>query len=255
MKIVVMGGSGLIGKKLVKRLRERGHETIPASPSTGVDTVTGDGLASALVNTYAVVDVTNAPVFNDAAIMRFFETSTQHILAAETDADVRHHILLSIIGADRLQDSGYMRAKVAQEKLVRTANVPFTILRATQFFEFLVSIANTNTERDTVHLPSAFVQPVAADDIAATLTDIAVGAPKNDIIELAGPELFRLDELVRQFLSAVQDHRQVTTDNQARYFGAKLEAQSLLPGKNARLGSTRFANWLSEHADLPSRHS
>lgn len=244
MKIVVLGGSGRIGARLVENLSKRGCEAVPASPSSGVDTMTGEGLAGTLANAQVVVDVTNAPASDDAAVMRFFETSTRHILAAETAAHVGHHVLLSVIGADRMQDSGYMRAKVAQESLVKTAAVPFTILRATQFFEFLGVIANANTERENVRLPAALVQPVAAGDVAAALADIVVGSPTNGTVELAGPEQFRLDELVSEYLSAVRDPRQVSTDNQARYFGAELDARTLMPGENAQIGSTRFANWL-----------
>lgn len=250
MKVVVIGGSGLIGTKLVKKLRKQGRETVAASPSTGVNTITGAGLADALVGAEVVVDVTNAPVFDDETVRQFFETSTRHILAAETAAGVSHHVLLSIVGADRLQDSGYMRAKTAQEAMIKTATVPFTILHATQFFEFLGTIADANTVSDTIHIPPVSVQPVAADDVAAALAEIAFGSPANGIIELAGPEQFRFDELVRQFMSAVQDARLVSTDNQARYFGATLDARSLIPGENAQIGSTAFANWLASHPDL-----
>lgn len=251
MKVVVLGGTGLIGSKLVNRLDERGREAIPASPSSGVDTVTGEGLAEVLVNAEVVVDVTNAPASDDAAVMRFFETSTRHILAAETAANVRHHVLLSIVGASRMGDSGYMRAKAAQERLVEAASVPFTILRSTQFFEFLGVIANVNTEANTVRLPAALVQPVAAGNVAAELSEVAAGAPANGAIEIAGPEQFRLDQLVSRYLSAVQDPRQVRTDDRARYFGAQLGARSLLPGENARIGSTGFANWLAGRGELP----
>lgn len=244
MKIVVAGGSGLIGTKLVHRLRERGHESIVASPSSGVDTLTGEGLASALADAQAVVDVTNSPSIEDTAVLKFFEISTRNILTAEKVATVKHHVVLSIVGADRLLDSGYMRAKVAQENLVRANIVPFTILHATQFFEFLGVIAGASTDRNTVRLSSALVQPIAADDVAATLTDIAVGAPINGTIELAGPERFRLDELIRRYLSVIRDPRQVITDPDARYFGAKLEERSLIPDDNPRIGSFRFEHWL-----------
>lgn len=231
MKIVVAGGSGLIGTKLVHRLRERGHETIAASPSSGVDTLTGEGLAGALAGAQAVVDVTNSPAFDDTAVLNFFETSTRNILAAEKVATVKHHVVLSIVGADRLPDSGYMRAKVAQENLVRANPVPFTVLHATQFFEFLGVIAGASTDQNTVRLSPALV-------------------PANGTIELAGPERFRLDELIRRYLNAVGDPRQVITDPDARYFGAKLEGRSLLPGDNPRIGSIRFGHWLDRDGGL-----
>lgn len=251
MKILVAGGSGLIGTKLVHKLRERGHETTVASPSSGVDTLTGAGLASAMVDAQVVVDVTNSPAFEDAAVLKFFETSTRNLLAAETVANVKHHVVLSIVGADRLPDSGYMRAKVSQEKLVQAATVSFTILRATQFFEFLGTIAGASTVRDTVRLSPALVQPIAADDVAAVLADIAVGTPANDTAELAGPERFHLDELVQRFLGAVRDPRQVTTDTHARYFGTELDERSLIPGDNPRIGSTRFEYWLGRGSGVP----
>jgi len=250
MKIVVAGGSGLIGTKLVHRLRERGHETIAASPSSGVDTLTGEGLAGALAGAQAVVDVTNSPAFDDTAVLNFFETSTRNILAAEKVATVKHHVVLSIVGADRLPDSGYMRAKVAQENLVRANPVPFTVLHATQFFEFLGVIAGASTDQNTVRLSPALVQSIAADDVAAALTDIALSVPANGTIELAGPERFRLDELIRRYLNAVGDPRQVITDPDARYFGAKLEGRSLLPGDNPRIGSIRFGHWLDRDGGL-----
>jgi len=249
MKVVVAGGSGLIGTKLVHRLRERGHETIAASPSSDVDTLTGEGLAGALAGAQAVIDVTNSPSIEDRAVLNFFETSTRNLLAAENAANVKHHVVLSIVGADRLLDSGYMRAKVAQENLVRVNTIPFTILHATQFFEFLGVIAGASTDHDTVRLSPALVQPIAADDVAAALADIAVSVPANGTVELAGPERFRLDELIRRYLSAVRDPRQVTTDPDARYFGAKLDEHSLMPGDNPRLGSIRFEHWLGRDGD------
>ena len=245
MKIVVMGGTGRIGSRLVNRLRERGQEMIAASPSTGVDSLTGKGLAGALNHAQVVVDVTNAPVFDDAGVLRFFETSTRNLLAAETAAGVGHHVLLSVVGASRMPESGYMRAKAAQERLVEEGAVPFTILRATQFFEFLGAIANDNTEDNIVRLPAARMQPVAAGDVAAALAEISMGEPANGGIELAGPDAFRMDELVREYLDAIHDPRQVIADDQARYFGAKLDEGTLLPGDSARTGQTRFADWLS----------
>ena len=248
MRIVVIGGSGLIGTKLVNNLREHGHEAVAASPASGVDTLTGAGLAEALTGTQVVVDVTNSPSFEDAAVLKFFETSTRNLLSAEAAAGVRHHVALSIVGADRSPDSGYMRAKIAQEKLIKAATVPYTILRATQFFEFIGRIADESTEGNTVRLPSALMQPVAADDVAAALARVAEGEPVNGMVELAGPEPIRMDELARRLLSAKHDARQVTADVHARYFGAEVNDQSLTPGDNPRIGPTRFAEWLSKSA-------
>lgn len=245
MKIVVIGGSGLIGKKLVSKLRELGHEAIAASPSSGVNAVTGEGLAKALVGAQVVVDVTNSPSFEDAAVLEFFEKSTRNLLAAEADASVAHHVAVSIVGADRIPDSGYMRAKVAQEKLIQSAAIPYTIVRATQFFEFIETIvAQFPSDGQTVHLPPAFIQPILTDDVADALIDITLGAPVNGIIDLAGPERFRFEEIIHQFLSATHDSRQVVVDSQARYFGAALNDQ-LVPQGNSLIGSTRFSNWLN----------
>jgi uncharacterized protein YbjT (DUF2867 family) len=248
MKIVVIGGTGLIGSKLVEKLRKEGHESLAASPDTGVNTLTGEGLAEALEGAQVVVDVANAPAWEDAAVLDFFQTSTRTLLAAETAAGVGHHVTLSVVGADRLTQSGYMRAKVAQEDLVKAGPVPYTILRATQFFEFIGRIADSSGEGDTIRLSPALVQPEAADDVAGTLADIAVGAALNDTIELAGPETFRLDELAQRVLNAHDDPRQVTADPHARYFGAELDDSSLTPGDDARIASTRFENWLSQSA-------
>jgi len=245
MKIVVIGGSGLIGTKLVNKLREHGHEAVPASPNSGVDTLTGAGLAEAFKDAQVVVDVTNSPSFEDAAVLKFFETSTRNLLSAEEAAGVEHHVALSVVGADRIPDSGYMRAKLAQEKLIKEGKVPYTILRATQFFEFIGRIADGSTEGNTVRLTPALMQPVAADDVATALGRIAAGAPVNGIIELAGPEPIRLDELARQLLRAKQDARQVTADVHARYFGAELNDRSLTPGDNPRIGAIRFEEWLN----------
>jgi uncharacterized protein YbjT (DUF2867 family) len=245
MKIVVIGGSGLIGKKLVSKLQELGHEAIAASPSSGVNAVTGEGLAEALVSAQVVVDVTNSPSFEDAAVLEFFEKSTRNLLAAEADAGVAHHIAISIVGADRIPDSGYMRAKVAQEKLIQSAGIPYTIVRATQFFEFIGTIiAQFPTDGQTVHLPPAFIQPILAEDVADALVDITLGAPVNGIIDLAGPDRFRFEEIIRQFLSATHDSRQVVVDSHARYFGAALNDQ-LVPEGNSLIGSTRFEDWLN----------
>jgi len=245
MKIVVIGGTGLIGSKLVSRLREQGHEAVAASPGTGVDTVTGQGLAEALAGAQVVVDVSNAPDWGDAAVMDFFQTSTRNILAAETAAGVGHHVALSVVGTERLQGSGYFRAKLAQEEAIKAAAIPSTILRATQFFEFIGRIADSSTHDGTVSLPPLFFQPVAADDVAAALADIAQGAPVNGTVELAGPERFRLDEFVRRYLSATSDLRQVVTDARAPYYGLQVsDEHALVPGDDPRIGATRFADWL-----------
>jgi uncharacterized protein YbjT (DUF2867 family) len=246
MKTVVIGGTGLIGSKLVEKLREDGHEPLAASPDTGVNTITGEGLAGALEGAQAVVDVANAPMSDDAAVMDFFQTSSRNLLAAEAAAGVKHHVALSIVGADRLPQSGYLRAKVAQEEAVKTASVPYTILRATQFFEFIGGIADSSTDGDTVRLAPVFVQPESADDVAAALAEVAVSEPVNGIVELAGPEQFRLDELARRVLRANNDPRPVTADVHARYFGAELADHSLTPGSNARIAPTRFEDWLSQ---------
>ena len=246
MKIVVIGGGGLLGKKLVTTLRERGHDAMAASPSSGVNAVTGAGLADVLVDAEVVVDVTNSPSFEDAAVLEFFEKSSRNLLAAEADAGVGHHVVVSIVGCDRVPDSGYMRAKVAQEKLIQSGGIPFTILRATQFFEFIGAItAQFPTDGQAVRVPSVFFQPILSDDVVAALLDVTLGAPVNDIIDLAGPERFRFDEIIGQFLSATQETRQVVTDMHARYFGAKLDEQSLVPRGNSQIGATRFEDWLS----------
>jgi uncharacterized protein YbjT (DUF2867 family) len=245
MKIVVIGGTGLIGSKLVEKLRDAGHEPLAASPDTGVNALTREGLDEALGGTDVVVDVSNAPAWEDEAVLDFFQTSSQNLLDAETKADVGHHVALSVVGIDRLPASGYFRAKVAQEEAVKAGSVPYTILRATQFFEFIGRIADSSAEGDTVRLAPVLVQPEAADDVAAALADIATSPPLNDTVELAGPEKFRLDELARRVLSANNDQRQVMSDTHARYFGAELDDQSLTPGENARLAPTRFEDWLS----------
>ena len=246
MKIVVIGGTGLIGSKLVEKLRNAGHDPLAASPDTGVNSITGEGLADALEGAHVVVDVANAPAWDDAAVMDFFLTSARNVLAAEVVAGVRHHVVLSVVGTDRLPDSGYFRAKLAQEETVKAGAVPYTILRATQFFEFIGRIADSNIDGETVHLAPVFVQPESADDVAAALADVAVSAPVNGIVELAGPEQFRLDELARRLFIAKQDPRRVTADVEARYFGAELHDHSLTPGSEARIAPTRFEDWLSE---------
>jgi len=245
MKIVVIGGSGLIGTKLVNRLRQAGHEVVAASPNSGVNTITGEGLAQALAGAQVVVDVANSPSFEDHAALEFFETSGHNLLAAEAAAGVRHHVALSIVGADRLPDSGYLRAKLAQEELIKASRIPYTIVRSTQFFEFMNGIAQSATAGQTVRLSPALMQPIASDDVAAALADVAVGAPANGTIELAGPERLGLEELVRRFLSAKKDARQVVADVHARYFGTELDDRSLTPGDHPRIGPTRFGEWLS----------
>jgi uncharacterized protein YbjT (DUF2867 family) len=245
MKSVVIGGSGRVGTNLVNRLRQKGHEVVAASLTTGVNTITGEGLAEALAGAQVVIDVANSPSFEDHAVMEFFETSTRNLLAAESAAGVRHHVAPSVVGADRLPDSGYLRAKLAQERLIEASRIPYTIVRSTQFFEFMGAVAQSATTGQTVRLPPALVQPIASDDVAAALADVAVGTPVNGTIELAGPERLGLDEFVRRLLSATKDARQVVTDVHARYYGAELNDQSLTPGDRPRVGGTRFADWLS----------
>jgi uncharacterized protein YbjT (DUF2867 family) len=248
MRIVVIGGSGLIGSKLVNKLREKGHDPLPASPDSGVNTITGEGLAEALEGAQVVVDVSNAPAWEDAAVLDFFQTSSRNTLAAEAAAAVGHHVAASVVGADRLPDSGYLRAKVAQEDLIKAGTIPYTILRATQFFEFVGRIADAGADGDTVRLSPALMQPIAADDVAAALADVATNEPVNGTVEVAGPEAIRLDELARRLLSANDDPRQVTADVHAPYFGAELDDQSLRPGDHARIAPTRFDDWLSQSA-------
>lgn len=245
MKIVVIGGTGLIGSKLVNRLRQLSHEVVAASPNTGVNTLTGEGLAQALAGAKVVVDVTNSPSWEDKAVMDFFVTSTRNQLVAEAAAGVGHHVALSVVGTDRLLASGYFRAKMAQEELIKTSGIPYTILRATQFFEFVSGIAQSATDGQTVRLPSALMQPIFSDDVAAALADIALGAPVNGMVEVAGPEQIRLDELVRRYLSVSKDARKVVTDAHARYYGLEVNDQSLTPGENPRIGQTHFDDWLA----------
>jgi uncharacterized protein YbjT (DUF2867 family) len=243
MKIVVIGGSGLIGKKLVPILRQQGHEAVSASPSTGVNAVTGEGLAGALAGADVVVDVSNSPSWEDAAVMEFFDKSTRNLLVAEAAAGVKHHVALSVVGADRMMDSGYMRAKVNQEKVSEAGSVPYTIVRATQFFEFLGYLADSGAEGDTVRLSTAPMQPLAADDVAAALADVAGGAPLNATVELAGPEKTSIAEFVGRFMVASGDKRTVIADPQALYTGAKMGDRGIAPGPNPRLGPTRFEDW------------
>ncbi len=244
MKIVVIGGSGLIGSKLVGLLRGKGHEVLAASPNSGVNTITREGLAEALSGANVVVDVANSPSFEDKAVLEFFETSGRNLLAAEAAAGVGHHVALSVVGADRLPDSGYLRAKVAQERLIKASKTPFTILRSTQFFEFVGGIIQSAVKGDEIRLSPALLQPIASDDVVAALAELTVGKPVNGIVEVAGPEKIPLDALARQHLAANGDRRQVIADVHARYFGAELNDQSLTPGDDPRLGTTRFEDWL-----------
>ncbi|MBD9492013.1 SDR family oxidoreductase [Ensifer sp. ENS11] len=246
MKIVVIGGTGLIGSKLVKNLRERGHDVLAAAPNTGVNTITREGLAEAMDGAEIVVDVANAPVWEDKAVLEFFETSGRNLLAAEAAAGVRHHVALSIVGSERLPDNGYFRAKIAQENLIKASGMPYSILRATQFFEFVGGIAQSADVDGEIRLSPALFQPIASDDVAAALTDVALAPPINGTAEVAGPEAVPLDELVRRFLKAKHDTRKVVPDVHARYFGAVLNDQSLTPGDKPRLGTIHFEDWLGQ---------
>jgi uncharacterized protein YbjT (DUF2867 family) len=246
MKIVVIGGSGLIGSRLVAKLREQGNEALAASPDSGVNTVTGEGLAEALKGGSVVVDVSNSPSWEDAAVMKFFETSTRNLLNYERTAGVGHHIALSVVGTDRLSESGYFRAKIAQEKLIKGSSIPYSIVHATQFFEFLKGLADISTSGNQVRLPHVLFQPMAADDVASALARIAVGPPVNGTVEIGGPEQFRVDDLVRRRLAALKDPREVIADPDALYSGAKISERTLLPGNNARLGETRFETWVTQ---------
>jgi len=245
MKIVVIGGTGLIGSKLITKLNAGGHEAVAASPNSGVNTLTGEGLAEVLKGAQVVVDVSNSPSFEDVAVMNFFQTSTRNLLSYEATAGVGHHVALSIVGTDRLPDSGYMRAKVAQETLIKESSIPYSIVRATQFFEFVNRIADSFTDGNTVRVPPVRFQPMAADDVASAVGRVAMGSPLNGIVEIAGPEQFRFDELIQQGLSARKDPREVIADRHARYFGTELSERSLVPGDGAQLGETRFESWLS----------
>jgi uncharacterized protein YbjT (DUF2867 family) len=245
MKIVVIGGSGLIGKKVVKNLVEKGHDVIAASPSSGVNALTGEGLSNALSGAQVVVDVSNSPSFEDKAVLEFFEKSGQNLAAAEKAAGVRHHVALSVVGTDRLQASGYFRAKLAQEKLIKASTVPYSIVRATQFFEFVGAIAQSATDGQTVRVSPALMQPIVSDDVAAVVAEVAMSEPLNGTIDIAGPEPIRMDELVRRFLSASNDSREVVTDPKAGYFGTPVNDQSLTPAGSSRLGPTRYDDWLS----------
>jgi uncharacterized protein YbjT (DUF2867 family) len=246
MKIVVIGGSGLIGSKLVNKLREAGHEAVAASPNSGVDTITGQGLAEALKGASVVVDVTNSPSWEDTAVMTFFETSTRNLLSYGAAAGVKHHVALSVVATERLLASGFFRAKMAQENLIKASSNPYTVIRATQFFEFVKGIADFSTQGNKVRLPTALIQPMAADDVASAVGLIATGAPVNGIVEIGGPEKFRLDELVRQYLAANKDPREVVADPKARYYGVDISERTLLPDDGARLSETRFETWRTQ---------
>jgi uncharacterized protein YbjT (DUF2867 family) len=245
MKIVVIGGTGLIGSKLVALLRKRGQEVLAASPDSGVNTLTGEGLPEALAGAQVVVDVANSPSFEDAAVLNFFQTSGKNLLAAETRAGVRHHVALSVVGADRLPDSGYLRAKVAQENLIKASGTPWTILRSTQFFEFGGRIAEAGSDGNRVRVPAALIQPILSDDVVAVLAEIVAGPPVNGTVEVGGPDRFRFDEFVARALGAKNDKRKVVVDAHARYFGTELDEESLVPVGKARLGTTRLDAWLS----------
>ena len=246
MKIVVIGGSGLIGSKLVRKLLEQGHQAVSAALDSGVNTLTGEGLAEALDSADVVVDVSNSPSFEGAAALKFFETSTGNLLEAEEVAGVGHHVALSVVGTERLSESGYFRAKIAQEKLIKRSSIDYSIVHATQFFEFIERIASDATDGNTVRVAPVLIQPMAAEDVASAVGRISVGSPVNGVVEVAGPQQFRLDELLRGFLRERRDPREVITDPQARYFGVELEERTLVPGDDAGLAETRFEDWLSQ---------
>src|ERR1700732_4202134 len=245
MKIVVIGGTGLIGSKTVAILRQGGHEVVAASPPSGTNTITGEGLSEALAGAQVVVDVANSPSWEDKAVLEFFETSGRNLLAAEAAAGVGHHVALSVVGTERLLASGYFRAKMAQENLIKASSIPYTIVRATQFFEFVKGITDFSTEGNKVRLPTALIQPMAADDVASAVGRIATSSPMNGTVEIGGPEKFHLNELVRQYLAVNKDPREVVADPKARYYGVEVSERTLLPGDGARLSETRFETWLT----------
>jgi uncharacterized protein YbjT (DUF2867 family) len=244
MKIVVIGGTGLIGSKVVRKLTEEGHEAVAASPNSGVNTLTGEGLADVLVGTSVVIDVSNSPSFEDAAVLKFFQTSTSNLLAAEVAAGVKHHVALSVVGTERTPEIGYFRAKLAQEKLIQESPIPYSIVHATQFFEFIKSIADSATVDNTVHIAPVLYQPIAADDVATAVARVATGSPLNGTIEIAGPEQFRFDDFIRRGLAERNDPREVVADPHAQYFGAELKERTLVPAGEAQLGETYFKDWL-----------
>jgi uncharacterized protein YbjT (DUF2867 family) len=244
MKIVVIGGTGLIGSKTIPILRQGGHEAVAASPNTGVNTITGEGLAKALAGAQVVIDLANAPVWEDKAVLEFFQTSGRNLLAAEATAGVRHHVAVSIVGTDRTPDNGYFRAKVAQEKVIESSRTPYTIIRSTQFMEFLGGIAAEGTKGNVVRISPGLFQPIAADDVAATVADVALGAPRNGIVEIAGPERAPFNEIIARYLKAIGDPREVVSDPEARYFGGRVEERSLVPLGEARLGRIGLDEWV-----------
>jgi uncharacterized protein YbjT (DUF2867 family) len=246
MKIVVIGGSGLIGSKLVSKLREHGHEAVAASPSSGVNTLTGEGLAETLKGASVVVDVSNSPSWDDAAVMNFFETSTRNLLASEATAGVHHHVALSVVGSERMVESGYFRAKIAQENLIKDSSIPYSIVRATQFYEFVKGITDFSTDGDKVRLPPVLIQPMAADDVASAVGSVALGSPVNGVVEVGGPERIRLDELIRRGLATRKDPRKVVADQHARYYGIEVKERTLVPEDDAKLGKIRFDDWLAQ---------
>jgi len=255
MKIVVIGGTGLIGSKLVSKLREQGHEVVAAAPNTGVNAITGEGLAEVLKGASVVVDVSNAPDWEDAAVLKFFETSTRNLLTNEAAAKVGHHVALSVVGTERMLESGYFRAKFAQEGLIKTSSIPYSIVRATQFFEFLKGIADYSTEGNKVRMPHVLFQPMAADDVASGVARVAVGSPVNGTVEIGGPEKFRLDEFIRQGLAERKDPREVVADPHARYYGIEVKERTLVPENDAKLGKIRFEEWLAQPAaQVPKAH-
>lgn len=255
MKIVVIGGTGLIGSKLVTNLHQHGHEAVAAAPQTKVNTLTGEGLAEVLKGASVIVDVSNSPDWEDAAVLKFFETSTRNLLTYATTAGVKHYVALSVVGTSRLSESGYFRAKIAQEKLIKEGSIPYSIVHATQFFEFLKGLADISFDGQKVRLPHVLFQPMAAEDVAAGVGRVAVDPPVNGIVEIGGPEQFRVDELVRRRVASLKDPREVIADPNARYAGAKLAETTLLPGKDAKLGATRFETWLVQSAaQVPDTH-
>ncbi|ASW08616.1 SDR family oxidoreductase [Rhizobium sp. 11515TR] len=253
MKIVVIGGTGLIGSKLVKRLEAKGHEVIAASPASGVNTVTGEGLAEVLAGAQVVVDVANSPSFEDKAVMEFFQTSGRNLLSAETAAGVKHHVALSVVGTERLQDSGYFRAKLVQENLIRESKIPYTLVHSTQFFEFMFGIAQSGTQGDKVHLSPAMMQPIFSDDVADALAEVVVGSPSNGVKEIAGPEAIRISDAVAKYLHQIGDKREIVVDKQTPYFGVVLDDRMLMPGPNVHLGRTAYSEWVKTATPPPTR--
>lgn len=253
MKIVVIGGTGLIGSKLVKRLQAKGHNAVAASPASGVNTITGEGLAEVLAGTQVVVDVANSPSFEDKAVMEFFQTSGRNLMAAEEAAGVSHHVALSVVGTERLQDSGYFRAKLAQEKIIRESKIPYTLVQATQFFEFMFGIAQSGVEGDKIHLSPAMMQPILSDDVAAVLADVALEKPRDGVLEIAGPERIRISDAVTQYLRQIGDHREVVVDSRTPYFGVLLDDTTLVPAAGARLGAAAFSQWVKTATPPPAR--